>query len=182
MTGVRALEPFIGELYDDWLYVDASKSKGKNLRKVHLSKDLKEIWMEMMAFRDEYVAAKSPNLNEQAYYRISKTLLKIVRTLKFSTNRKISLKSFRHCYGIRRVYNTGNIFQVAMEMGHKSVTTTQHYLKFQLDELKDHFPSLLTIIENMQKSPTTGTKTMGTHYSKDNKLSSSLGRLSSRLP
>jgi len=181
-TGMRAIEPMIAELYGNWLYIDASKSKGHNLRKVHLSGELKAIWMEIKAFRDGYVSRNSPNPNEQAYYRISKTLLKIVRALKFSTNRKISLKSFRHCYGIRRVYITGNIFQVAMEMGHKSVTTTQHYLKFQLDELKDHFPSLLTIIENMQKSPTMGTKTMGTKYSKDNKLPSSLGRLSSRLP
>ena len=112
--------------------------------------------------------------NKQAYSRISKTLLKIVRALKFSTNRKISLKSFRHCYGIRRVYITGNIFQVTMEMGHKSVTTTQHYLKFQLDELKDHFPSLIPVIEsmeNVQINGTMGTKTMGTVYSNVNKLS-----------
>jgi hypothetical protein len=34
-----------------------------------------------------------------------------------------------------------------MEMGHKNVTTTQQYLRFQLDELKDHFPSLLPILK-----------------------------------
>ena len=161
------------ELYGNWLYIDASKSKGHNLRKVHLSGELKAIWMEIKAFRDGYVSRNSPNPNEQAYARISKTLLKIVRALKFSTNRMISLKSFRHCYGIRRVYITGNIFQVAMEMGHKSVTTTQHYLKFQLDELKDHFPSLIPIIENMenvQNNITMGTKSMGTKYSNVNKL------------
>ena len=173
LTGMRAIEPMIAELYGDWLYIDASKSKGHNLRKVHLSEELKAIWMEIKAFRDGYVSRNSPNPNEQAYGRISKTLLKIVRALKFSTNRKISLKSFRHCYGIRRVYITGNIFQVAMEMGHKSVTTTQHYLKFQLDELKDHFPSLIPIIENMenvQNNITMGTKSMGTQYSNVNKL------------
>ncbi len=27
LTGVRAIEPFIGELYGDWLYVDSSKSR-----------------------------------------------------------------------------------------------------------------------------------------------------------
>ena len=170
---MRAIEPMIAELYGDWLYIDASKSKGHNLRKVHLSGELKAIWMEIKAFRDGYVTRNSPNPNEQAYARISKTLLKIVRTLKFSTNRKISLKSFRYCYGIRRVYITGNIFQVAMEMGHKSVTTTQHYLKFQLDELKDHFPSLIPIIEKMetvQNNITMGTKSMGTQYSNVNKL------------
>ena len=129
--------------------------------------------MEIKVFRDGYVSRNSPNPNEQAYARISKTLLKIVRALKFSTNRKISLKSFRHCYGIRRVYITGNIFQVAMEMGHKSVTTTQHYLRFQLDELKDHFPSLIPIIDNLaniDKNVQDGNKKMGTQYSNVSKL------------
>ena len=184
-TGMRAIEPMIAELYGNWLYIDASKSKGHNLRKVHLSGELKAIWMEISAFRDNYIDMGSTASNERASERISKTLLKITRSLNFSTNRKITLKSYRHSYGIRRVYQCGNIFQVAMEMGHKNVTTTQQYLRFQLDELKDHFPSLLPIIENMeniQKSGTMVTKSMVTQYSKDNKLPSSFGRLSSRLP
>ena len=173
-TDVRAIEPFIGELYGDWLYVDASKSKGKNLRKIHLSEDLKAILMEMQSFRDEYVKGGSPEPNVRAYTRISRTLLKIVRALNFNTNRKITIKSFRHHYGIKRVYTTGNIFQVAMEMGHKSVTTTQHYLRFQLDELRDHFPSLVPIIDsmaNVEKIMQDGNKKMGTQYSNVSKLS-----------
>jgi len=80
-TGVRAIEPFIGELYGDWLYIDASKSKGKNLRKVQLSEELMVILLEMQTFRDEYVARKSPEPDVRAYCRISKTLLKVVRAL-----------------------------------------------------------------------------------------------------
>jgi len=181
-SGVRALEPMISELYGDWLYIDASKSKGKNLRKVHLSEDLKAILLEIHIFRDKYVAMGSSKPNERACERISKTLLKITRALNFDTNRKITLKSFRHHYGIKRVYTTGNIFQVAMEMGHKNVTTTQHYLKFQLDELRQYFPSLIPIIENMenmQKSGSMVTKSMVTQYSKDNKLQGSIGEVSS---
>ena len=173
LTGMRAIEPMIAELYGDWLYVDASKSKGHNLRKVHLSEELKAIWMEISAFRDGYAARKSPNPNEQAYGIISKKLLKITRALNFDTNRKITIKSFRHHYGIKRVYTTGNIFQVAMEMGHKSVITTQHYLRFQLDELRDHFPSLVPIIDsmaNIEKNMQDGNKKMGTQYSNVNKL------------
>ena len=172
-TGVRAIEPFIGEIYGDWLYVDASKSKGKNLRKIHLSEDLKAILMEMQSFRDEYVAGGSPEPNVRAYTRISRTLLKITRALNFNTNRKITIKSFSHHYGITRVYITGNIFQVAMEMGHKNVTTTQEYLRFQADEIKDNFPSLIPIIENMenmQKSGSMVTKSMVTEHSNVNKL------------
>ena len=174
-TGVRAIEPFIGELYGDWLFVDASKSKGKNLRKIQLSDDLKTIILEMQAFRDGYVSRKSPNPNEQACAIISKKLLKVTRALQFDTNRKISLKSFRHHYGIRRVYETnGNIFQVAMEMGHKSTNTTMHYLRFQPDEIKQYFPSLIPIIDNVtnsDKNSIRATKGRGTIYDNVNKLS-----------
>ena len=68
---------------------------------------------------------------------------------------------------------TGNIFQVAMEMGYKSVTTTQHYLKFQLDELRQYFPSLIPYIERLEKkekSTTMVTKSMVNEYSNVNKL------------
>jgi len=174
LTGMRAIEPMIAELYGDWLYIDASKSKGHNLRKVHLSGELKAIWMEIKAFRDGYVSRNSPNPNEQAYARISKTLLKIVRALNFNTNRKITLKSFRHSYGIRRVYETnGNIFQVAMEMGHKNTNTTLLYLRFQQDEIKQYFPSLIPYIERLEKkekSTTMVTKSMVNEYSNVNKL------------
>ena len=126
-------------------------------------------------FRDGYVDRKSPNPNNQARALISKRLFKITTALKFDTNRKISLKSFRHHYGIRRVHETnGNIFQVAMEMGHKSTNTTLHYLRFQPDEIKQYFPSLIPIIENMenmQKNSIRGTKIRGTIYSNVSKLS-----------
>jgi len=64
-----------------------------------------------------------------------------------------------------------------MEMGHKNVTTTQEYLRFQADEIKDNFPSLIPIIENMenmQKSGSMVTKSMATEYSNIPKLSDSI--------
>jgi len=176
-TGVRAIEPFIGELYGDWLFVDAFKSKGRNLRKIQLSEDLKAILLEMQAFRDGYIKRGSQRPNEASYERISKVLNKICRIIwpdtPYPSNRKITLKSFRHHYGIKRVYITGNIFQVAMEMGHKNVTTTQQYLRFQPDEIKQHFPSLTPIIESMENMPinqTRATKTRATFSSNINKL------------
>ena len=89
------------------------------------------------------------------------------------TGKKLTIKSFRHTYGIRRVYLTGNIFQVAMEMGHKNVTTTQHYLRFPMDMIKSDFPSLAVIIDNMANieiNMQDGNKNMGTQYSNVNKL------------
>ena len=117
-----------------------------------ISEDLKAILLEMQTFKDEQ-AKGTPEPDVRTYCRISKTLLKITRALQFTTNRKITLKSFSHLYGIRRVYMSGDIFQVAMEMGHKNVSITQYYLKFQPDELKQYFPSLIPIIESMGNMP-----------------------------
>ena len=60
-----------------------------------------------------------------------------------------------------------------MEMGHKSVTTTQHYLRFPMDMIKSDFPSLAVIIDNMANieiNMQDGNKKMGTQYSNVNKL------------
>jgi len=67
----------------------------------------------------------------------------------------------------------GGRAQVAMEMGHKNVTTTQHYLRFPPDEIKQYFPSLIPIIEdmeNMRKNSIRGTNIRGTQYPSVNKL------------
>ena len=150
-TGVRAIEPFIGELMGDWLIVDSSKSKGKNVRDIHLTEELKTILKEMQSFRNTYIDMGSKRPNEGAYERISKMLQKAVRELKF-TGKELTIKSFRHTYGIRRVTITGDIFQVAREMGHKNVTTTQHYLRFPEQRRLDDFPSLREYIQNSTKN------------------------------
>jgi len=150
-TGVRAIEPFIGELMGDWLIVDSNKSKGKNVRDIHLTEELKTILKEMQSFRDSYIEMGSKRPNEGAYERISKMLQKAVRELNFS-GKELTIKSFRHTYGIRRVTITGDIFQVAREMGHKNVTTTQHYLRFPEQRRLDDFPSLREYIEKDGKN------------------------------
>ena len=155
-TGCRPIEPFIGELVGDWLIVDSSKSKGKNVRQIQLSEKLKNILIEMQSFRDSYsvrsTGHKCPSAsNERAYERISKTLKKVIGKLKFN-GKKLTLKSFRHTYGIVRVYETGNIFQVAMEMGHKNVTTTQLYLRFPRERVKQDFPSLEVMEDHHKKT------------------------------
>ena len=157
-TGVRAIEPFIGELMGDWLIVDSNKSKGKNVRDIHLTEELKTILKEMQSFRDSYIEMGSKRPNEGAYERISKMLQRAVRELNLS-GKELTIKSFRHTYGIRRVTITGDIFQVAREMGHKNVTTTQHYLRFPEQRRLDDFPSLKKHIVNKGKSAMGDTET-----------------------
>ena len=167
LTGCRAIEPFIAELYGDWLYIQADKSKGGSIRKIRLNNELKSIWHEMYERMEIYTRNGSKRPSKACYERIAKTLRKIVEKLGINS-RKISLKSFRHQYAIKRVFITGNVHQVAMEMGHSQITTTQRYLRFQPDELLQYFPSLQSIIKNMeeiQKSASMVTKSMVTKES-----------------
>ena len=53
-----------------------------------------------------------------------------MKSLNLSNGNKISLKSFRHTFGIKQVTLTGNIYQVSRDMGHSHVTTTQIYLQY----------------------------------------------------
>jgi len=144
--GARPIEPFIGELIGDWLIIDADKAKGKNVRQIHLTAELKEILLEMHAFRDSYIEMKSTDPNDRAYRRISMALMKVVRSLNFK-GKKLTLHSMRHTYAIRRITETGNIFQVQGELGHENVTTTQKYLRFPEQRRLDDFPSLKKYIE-----------------------------------
>ena len=61
-----------------------------------------------------------------------------------------------------------------MEMGHTDTKTTHHYLQFQIDEIRQYFPSLIPIIDamsNIDNNVQDGNKKMGTQYSNVNKLS-----------
>ena len=74
----------------------------------------------------------------------------VVKALGFK-GKELTIKGLRATYGIRRVTQTGDIFQVAREMGHRSVTTTErHYLRFPLERRLADFPSLAKHIEKAE--------------------------------
>ena len=168
-TGMRASEPFRGELLGDWFIVDSSSSKGKNVRQIPLNDELKAILKEIHQFRDSrnngsnnqkiIRRANPPNGNapippypsySSAYNLIAKRLEKTVKALGFK-GKELTIKGLRATYGIRRVTQTGDIFQVAREMGHRSVTTTErHYLRFPLERRLADFPSLAKYIEKAE--------------------------------
>jgi integrase len=146
-TGCRPSEPFCGELMGDWLFVDAEDSKSRAPRQIKLTEELKLILVEMQACRDMYTTNGSAKPNEAVYYRISKEMRKVVKSLRFSNKKRISLKSFRHTYGIKRITVTGNIYQVSRELGHSKTTTTEIYLEYPEQRRLDDFPSLSKYIK-----------------------------------
>jgi len=148
-TGCRPKEPFMGEIEGNWLRIPPEETKGKNWRMIQLTDELKYILMEMRDFRDTYLDGGLEYARYRAYDRINRKLNRTIKQLGF-TGKSLSLKSFRHTYGIIRVHLTGDIFQVSREMGHTQVTTTQRYLDFPQDMILDDFPELGVNISNFQ--------------------------------
>ena len=174
-TGMRASEVWRGELIGDWFIVDSSYSKGKNVRQIPLTPELQAILKEMHQFRDTINdgSSKSKKMRNvtsptskssitpyppysAAYNRIAKRLKMVVKALGFK-GKVLTIKGLRATYGIRRVTITGDIFQVAREMGHRSVTTTEkHYLRFPLERRLADFPSLAKYIEKAENKAVLG--------------------------
>ena len=164
-TGMRASEVFRGELMGDWFIVDSKDTKGKNIRQIPLSAELQEILKEMHKFRDDKNngSSKSKKIRyahppmakssippyppySSAYNQIAKRLAMVVKALGFK-GKKLTLNSFRHTYGIKRVTITGRINDVMIEMGHSKPDTTMNYLRIPPERRFSDFPSLAKHIE-----------------------------------
>jgi len=171
---MRPTEPFIGELVGDWYLISGELRKNGIPMQMQLNEELKSILLEMQSFRDTKLHCKDANV--RVVDLLERTIMKIVRALGF-TGKKLTLYSFRHSYAIRRVTMT-DIFTVQRELGHKSTSMTQRYLRFPEQRRLDDFPSLREYIEQRQYMPKNsmrGTKIRGTIYNDVNKLSQSIG-------
>ena len=173
-SGLRASEPFLGELFDDWFIVPAEYRKNKIPLEVKLTDELKAILKEMHQFRDaindrsktpEKMRRSNPRKTESSippyppfsstYNRIAKGLAKVVKALGFK-GKKLTLKSFRHTYGIKRVTITGRIHDVMTEMGHAKPDTTMKYLRIRPERRFSDFPSLAKHIERAENKAVLG--------------------------
>ena len=61
---------------------------------------------------------------------------------KISDEKKLTLKSFRHTFGITNVVKTGDIWRVSKMMNHKSIGVTQDYLDIDHYIILQDFPEL----------------------------------------
>ena len=139
-TGARAKEPFLGFIEGNWLKIPLDETKNKSCRNIKLTDELKSILIEMREFRDSYLdKGDEKYAQNRAYDMIARKLNRTIKKLGF-TGKCLSLKSFRHTYGIVRVHQTKDIFDVSRKMGHSSVSTTHKYLEFEPDIIHDDFP------------------------------------------
>ena len=134
-TGCRLSEPFIGTLEGNWLVINADISKTNIDREVYIPDKLIEIVKEM-----QYRLALFTSKNKRDFIKRYSRLLKDACRNVGIENRHFH--NLRHTYAVRRYLQTQDIYLVAKELGHSSVTTTEIYAKFNLRHLKQDFPLL----------------------------------------
>ena len=88
------------------------------------------------------------------YQLIQKNMWRAINKLKWSgvvsKNKKLTLKSFRHTFGIINVHITGDINKVKDMLNHNRLETTQGYLDMPDYLLAQDFPELKHLVD---KSP-----------------------------
>lgn len=139
-TGCRLSEPFNGVLNGNWLTIDVDSSKTNIQREIYISNDLIQILDEMQKRLELHLANNHASKTDfiKRYSRVFKLCCKLVG---------IAGKHFhhiRHTFAVRRYLEVRDIYQVAKELGHSSVTTTEIYAKFNLSRLEQDFPSFAT--------------------------------------
>jgi|TARA_Y100000310_G_scaffold21023_1_gene20346 integrase len=134
-TGCRLSEPFNAVLQGNWLIIEAESAKTHQTREVFLTPELLSIVNEMRN-RFEQFNGKSRNDFIKRYSKVFKKACRIasVEGKKFH--------SLRHTFAVRRYLETRDIYQVAKELGHSSVTTTENYAQFSFRRLQQDFPDL----------------------------------------
>lgn len=139
-TGCRLSEPFNGKLDGNWLTIDEDNSKTNIQREIYVSNNLIAILLEMQERLEVHLQSNKSKVDFiNRYSRMFKQCCKIV-----GINNK-HFHHIRHTYAVRRYLELRDIYQVAKELGHSSVTTTEIYAKFNLSRLEQDFPSLVNI-------------------------------------
>jgi hypothetical protein len=74
--------------------------------------------------------------------KLNATIKSLRKDRKIEYGKKLTLKSFRHTFGITNVVKTGDIWRVSKMMNHKSIGVTQDYLDIDHYIILQDFPEL----------------------------------------
>lgn len=155
-TGCRARDPFKGFLDGNVWKISPKETKTKHWHYYPLTDELKYIWMELQDLRQSYEDKKKSRKQaiDSCYHLVQKNMWRAINKLKWSgvisRDKKLTLKSFRHTFGIVNVHITGDINKVMNMLNHYSLKTTQGYLDMPDYLLAQEFPELKHLVD---KSP-----------------------------
>ena len=74
--------------------------------------------------------------------KLNSTIKSLRKDGKIATGKKLTLKSFRHTFGIVNVVRTKDIWGTSKKMNHKEIGVTQEYLDIEHYIIAQDFPEL----------------------------------------
>ena len=152
MTGCRAKDPFKGFLDGNIWKISPEDAKTKHWHYYPLTDELTYIWMELQDLKQSYLdKGKS---EEQAILmsynvirrKLSATIKQLRKEGKIAEGKKLTLKSFRHTFGIINVHISRDIWKVSKMMNHKEIGVTQKYLDIPQFRIEQEFPELKKVV------------------------------------
>ncbi len=160
MVGCRASDPFLGFVDGNIWKITPEEVKSKHWHYYQLTDELKYIWMEMQDLKQSYLdKGKSVEYAvRQSYLRVSEKMRKTIKQLRkdglISKGKKLTLKSFRHTYGIIDVVKNKDIWATSKKLNHAEIGVTQDYLDIEHYIIAQDFPELkpyLNLVDNTPK-------------------------------
>jgi len=149
LSGCRASDPFLGFLEGNLWKIPPEQAKTNHWHYYRLTDELKYIWMELQDLKQSYMdkGKSEKQAIKTCYQLMQKNMNRAIKTLrkdgKVSQTKKLTLKSFRHTFGIIDVTITNDIWGTSKRMNHKEIGVTQDYLDLQnYYDLGNEFPEL----------------------------------------
>ncbi len=134
-TGCRLSEPFHSFIDGRFMIIEAETSKTHTEREIYLTPELIRYYYELQD-RFHHRKQKSESTFVEHYSDVFR---------KACNKAEIKGKKFhslRHTYAVRRYLETRDLYQVAKELGHSSIKTTEKYASFSFRRLEQAFPDL----------------------------------------
>ena len=149
LVGCRAKEPFLKGFLDGNVWkISPEEAKTKHWHYYQLTDELKYIWMELQDLKQSYIdkGKNETQAKNTCYQLLQKNMWRAIVELKKSgvvpKEKKLTLKSFRHTFGIINVVKTKDIWGTSKKMNHKEIGVTQRYLDIEHYIIAQDFPEL----------------------------------------
>ena len=140
--------PFKGYLKGNVWVIPPDQAKTKHTHYYPLNDEMIAIWRELQGLKQHYIDMdKSEDHAIMMSYNVIRrklngTIKSLRKDRKIEYGKKLTLKSFRHTFGITNVVKTGDIWRVSKMMNHKSIGVTQEYLDIDHYIILQDFPEL----------------------------------------
>ena len=134
-TGCRLQEPFYATIHGNWMIIEADCAKTHRSREVYLTDNLILIVNEIQDRFNRFEGKSKDDFIK----RFSVIFQKACKAAGIEGKK---FHCLRHTFAVRRYLQTRDIYQVAKELGHSDIKTTQIYANFNLMRLAQDFPDL----------------------------------------